>query len=189
MNNSKKIKSGLMFEDEPALHVGKISVKSKLNMNSDFTFNLTFNQSNLWLNVNSFNSKSLPGYPLTGLKVLVVEDNYFNQMLAVKILENWQCKVEVAGDGKIAIEMAEKNNFDIILMDIQLPEMDGYETTWFIRNKMPSHKSNIPIIAMTAHAFVTEAKKCQEAKMNDYISKPFDENKLYDKIIKVLKRN
>ena len=76
--------------------------------------------------------------------------------------------------------------WDIILMDIQLPEMDGYETTHYIRNETAPPKCNLPIVAMTAHAFASELEKCHNAKMNDYISKPFDENKLYEKMLDVL---
>ncbi len=74
-------------------------------------------------------------------------------------------------------------------MDIQLPEMDGYETTSYIRNNLEIPKCNTPIIAMTAHAFANEVEKCLSRKMNDYISKPFDENKLFLKLLNALEQN
>lgn len=123
---------------------------------------------------------------LNGLKVLLVEDNVFNQMIASKILENWKCVVEIAGNGNIAIEKIRKTDFDLILMDIQLPKLNGYETTQFIRNNMQKPKNEVPIIAMTAHAIDNEVEKCLGSGMNDYISKPFDETRLYEKILKVI---
>jgi CheY-like chemotaxis protein/two-component sensor histidine kinase len=170
------------------LQGGEISVSSKINEGSLFSFTLNFKQ-NLKSNITN---PSIPDihkdeFPLNGIKVLVVEDNFFNQILAAKILENWHCNVQIADNGIIAIEKVEKNDFDIILMDIQLPEMDGYETTNYIRNKLTGPKSDTPIIAMTAHAFSNEIEKCLKSKMNDYISKPFDENKLFEKMLQVLK--
>lgn len=169
------------------LQGGEISVKSVLKKGSEFSFTLKFRQVDSGDDLNTSKEKiSKDKFPLKGIKVLVVEDNKFNQLLAIKILQNWKCEVDVADDGKIAIDMANKKNYDIILMDIQLPEMDGYETTHFIRNKMDSPKCNIPIIAMTAHAFAQEAEKCLKANMNDYISKPFDQAKLHEKMVHVL---
>lgn len=172
------------------LQGGKISVNSRVGEGSLFTFSLNFKQA---IQHDYMNSSVLCSckdeFPLEGVKVLLVEDNFFNKMLATKILKNWRCEVEVADNGIVAIEKVEKHNFDIILMDIQLPEMDGYETTHFIRHKTAFPKCDTPIIAMTAHAFADEVEKCINAKMNDYISKPFDENKLFVKILDVLKLN
>jgi len=172
------------------LQGGKISVKSKLNEGSVFEFALKFKPAIQHDKAKLVAPESLNGkFPLDGVKVLLVEDNSFNQLLATKILENWHCAVDIADTGIIAIEKAEKNNFDVILMDIQLPGMDGYETTNFIRNKIAAPKCDVPIIAMTAHAFANEVEKCLKSKMNDYISKPFDENMLYDKMLHVLHLN
>lgn len=121
---------------------------------------------------------------LEGIKILLVEDNFFNQLFASKVLENWNCKVEVASNGKIAIDKIKLASFDLILMDIQMPEMDGYSTTSYIRTRISSPKCNIPIIAMTAYADDNEISKCLNSGMNDYVSKPFDEAILYEKIVK-----
>ncbi|MGZ5551255.1 MAG: response regulator [Nitrososphaeraceae archaeon] len=118
-----------------------------------------------------------------------MEDNFFNQMVVSKVLENWKCKVDIAGNGKIAIDKINAGTFDLILMDIQMPEMDGYETASYIRIKIPPPKCNIPIIAMTAHSFGNEIEKCLKCGMNDYISKPFDEAILSEKILKMVNRN
>jgi PAS domain S-box-containing protein len=169
------------------LQGGNISVSSEMDKGSTFTFNLKFKTgSSPKGSKKETDENNGQDYPLKGTRVLLVEDNVFNQVLAKKILENWQCDVDLAENGKIATEKAVENNYDIILMDIQLPEMDGYEATSFIRNKLSEPKSNVPIIAMTAHAFANEADKCFSYKMNDYISKPFTEANLYQKITSVL---
>lgn len=118
---------------------------------------------------------------------MLVEDNKLNQLLASKALSNWNCQVEVADNGLIALEKMAQNDFDLVLMDIQLPEMDGYEATRYIRNRLPAPKCQVPIIAVTAHAMQSEAKKCSEAGMNGYISKPFSPKMLYAGIMNVLK--
>jgi CheY-like chemotaxis protein len=86
----------------------------------------------------------------------------------------------------IAIEKVEEQDFDIVLMDIQLPEMDGYEATHYIRNKFISPKCTTPIMAMTAHAMTSEELKCEKAGMNGYISKPFNQKLLYSRILHIV---
>ncbi|MCH8330354.1 MAG: response regulator, partial [Bacteroidetes bacterium] len=93
-------------------------------------------------------------------------------------------EVDVAGNGLMAIQMVKDNHYDLVLMDLQMPEMDGYQATNMIRNEINEVKRNIPIIAMTAHAMSGEKEKCIEAGMNDYITKPFDPVKLIDLISK-----
>jgi CheY-like chemotaxis protein len=96
----------------------------------------------------------------------------------------WNCKVDIADNGRIAIDKLSTANYDIILMDIQMPEMDGCETTKHIRNNMSLPTSVTPIIAITANALVGEAEKYIAIGMNDYISKPFSQKILYEKIIR-----
>ncbi|MBI3135883.1 MAG: response regulator [Bacteroidetes bacterium] len=166
---------------------GKISVKSTLNKGTTFVFNLAFKKSaRVARNQIKKQQKDSLEFPLKGTKVLLVEDNTFNQMLATKMLERWKCVVDIAENGKIAVKKARQKKFDLILMDIQLPEMDGYETTHTIRNHISPKKRNTPIIALTAHAFASEAEKCREATMNGYISKPFTENTLFTKMMQIL---
>jgi PAS domain S-box-containing protein len=175
------------------LQGGEIWVTSKMDMGSTFNFRLKFKKAISVIidkgdnNIHISETKNeviedieRPGFD--GLKVLLVEDNVLNQILAEKILSNWGCKVIIADNGKIAIKKLTENDFDIIFMDIQLPEMDGYETTNYIRENMNSHISKIPIIAMTANAMYGESDKAIKAGMDDYISKPYEEEKLYDKI-------
>ena len=94
-------------------------------------------------------------------------------------------EVDIAGNGKIAIEKLQQNNYDIVLMDLQMPEMNGFDATAYIRNTM---NSSIPIIALTADVTSIDVEKARAVGMNDYISKPVDEQLLYNKIIKVLQK-
>jgi CheY-like chemotaxis protein len=116
--------------------------------------------------------------------VLVVEDVTLNQLLLKIILVEFGFGIDIANNGKIAIEKLQKNVYDIILMDLQMPEMNGFEATAYIRNEM---NSQIPIIALTADVTTVDVEKCKAVGMNDYISKPIDEKLLYSKISKYLK--
>ena len=126
---------------------------------------------------------------IQGARILLVEDNKINQQVAREILEQAGLVVEIANDGREAVEMAEKNPYDIILMDIQMPVMDGKVATVEIRKRrlpaitngavVSQRATDIPIIAMTAHAMVGDREKSLEAGMNDHISKPIDPDELY----------
>lgn len=114
-------------------------------------------------------------------QVLIFEDNPVNQIVTRKLLESAGYEVDVAENGKIGIEMYEKSSYDIIIMDIQMPVMDGYEATKAIR-AMSGNKSGTPIIALTANAFTEDREKCLAAGMDDYIAKPFKPNELFEAI-------
>jgi CheY-like chemotaxis protein len=105
-------------------------------------------------------------------RILLAEDNEINQKLAVRLLEKRGFAVTVVGDGRAAIAEHEKNPFDAILMDIQMPEMDGFEATVVIRRKEKSTGAHVPIIAMTAHALKSDEERCLKAGMDAYVSKP-----------------
>ncbi|PKK37713.1 hypothetical protein BWI96_04395 [Siphonobacter sp. SORGH_AS_0500] len=120
------------------------------------------------------------------IKVLIVEDNPMNQKLATAVLSRMGYSSEVAGNGIIALEKLKSNKYDLILMDIQMPEMDGYETTRQIRTVL---KLDVPIVAMTAHALVGEREHCLQVGMNDFVSKPFQMNDLYKIVRKMLQIN
>ena len=106
-------------------------------------------------------------------RILVVEDNPMNQRLAALLLSDWGYEFDIVEDGKEAINSLQNADYQLVLMDVQLPIMDGYEATSVIRNEL---KNNIPIIATTAHALKGEREKCLEMGMNDYISKPLQED-------------
>jgi CheY-like chemotaxis protein len=118
--------------------------------------------------------ENLPG--LHKIRLLVAEDNAINQQLLKHLLTGWQLDFDMAGNGREAIELLHSNHYDLILMDIQMPEMDGYTATEEIRYNL---YIDTPIIAMTAHAMAGEREKCLSLGMNDYISKPIDEDVLY----------
>jgi signal transduction histidine kinase/CheY-like chemotaxis protein len=121
-------------------------------------------------------------YDLNELKILVVEDNPINILLLKKILLNWSNVPEVAANGKEAIEKVEASIYDVILMDIHMPLIDGYEATRLIRNMPDNTRSTIPIIALTASVSNNLYTKVKDAGMNDFINKPFNAEDLYNKL-------
>jgi PAS domain S-box-containing protein len=114
------------------------------------------------------------------LSILLVEDNAVNQVLAVRLLEKRGHSVTVAGNGKDALAALEKRFFNLVFMDVQMPEMDGFEATAAIREKEKTSGNHLPIIAMTAHAMVGDKERCLEAGMDDYITKPIRVEELSD---------
>jgi len=128
-------------------------------------------------------SHDFSDFQKSNLKILVAEDNYINQVLAKKLFEKMGISVTFAENGQIAVQMFKKGKFDIIFMDCQMPEMDGYEATDRIR-KTNSKNRSIPIIAMTANAMEGDKEKCLKAGMSDYITKPIRKQLLIDMIIK-----
>lgn len=113
------------------------------------------------------------------VKILVVDDNEMNRSLMQHLLTEWNLLFGIASNGKEAISYLKKEHYDLILMDIQMPEMDGYTATRLIRNEL---QLDIPIVAMTAHALAGEREKCLSNGMNEYISKPINEKELYQLI-------
>ena len=119
------------------------------------------------------------------LRILLAEDNAVNQLLASRLLEKQGHHVVTAGNGRAVLERLEKATFDLILMDIQMPEMDGFEATAIIRKKEESTGKHLPIIAMTAHAMEGDRERCLAAGMDDYVSKPVRLPDLIDAIAKL----
>lgn len=164
------------------LQDGQISVSSSENKGTTFTFLIPYNTgqiTDLIQPEGSGNSKSTPKHSFQGLKVLLVEDNDINRLYALNILKKWNCQIEGAENGYIALEKLKSNDYDIILMDIQMPIMDGYEATKKIRGSFNEPKKDIPIIALTANAIKGDNEKCFEVGMNDYLSKPFQPEDLF----------
>jgi len=119
------------------------------------------------------------------MRILLAEDNAVNQVLAARLLEKRGHAVTLTGNGREALAALEKDSFDLVLMDVQMPEMDGFEATAAIREKEKSSGNHLPIIAMTAHAMEGDRERCLEAGMDDYITKPIRQQELSE----VLKRN
>ena len=126
--------------------------------------------------------------PENVLRVLVVEDNHVNQRLATRLLEKRGHRVKVAGNGREALEVLARESFDIVLMDVQMPEMDGYEATRAFRNRERGTHSHLPIIALTAHAMIDDRDKCLAAGMDAYLTKPIKPSELDDLLESYLSR-
>ena len=130
--------------------------------------------------------KSQPSEPYSGAHILLAEDNTVNQKLAIRLLERFGYKVTLAENGLQAVAAAEKQQFDLVLMDVQMPEMGGFEATAIIRDRELLQNRHTPIIAMTAHALQGDREKCLEARMDDYLSKPIRADQLKAMIEKFL---
>jgi signal transduction histidine kinase/DNA-binding NarL/FixJ family response regulator len=170
---------------------GNINVESKVGKGTTFTFYVILKKTDndvAKLNINQ--NKNIVSKNADNMHILLVEDNLINQQLAFDTLKSWNStiKIDLANNGRIALEKTKNNNYNLILMDIQMPEMDGIEATQEIR-KLPAPKCNTPIMAMTAHALKTEKENCFKIGMNEYISKPFDPQDLFSKIMKFANKN
>jgi signal transduction histidine kinase/CheY-like chemotaxis protein len=161
---------------------GEISVSSIPGTGSTFSFYLTIKRAAKETILHEKNvSQDNGSDSLSNLKILLAEDNLINQVVASKLLSKRGAEVDIANNGREVIEKLALKEYRIILMDIQMPEMDGLETTEFIRNSGASF-ARIPIIALTASALVSEKSKCFEAGMDDYLSKPFKAEELFEKV-------
>lgn len=148
------------------LHKGEIHVKSELNRGSEFFFFLTYKKAE----VQETTLKTVSKNDLGNLRILLCEDNVLNQKLVKSVIQNFGFELDVAANGEEGIELLAENSYDLVLMDLQMPVKDGYQTTEYIRNEM---KSAVPIIAMTAHSLVGEQERCYQVGMNGYVPKPF----------------
>jgi PAS domain S-box-containing protein len=162
---------------------GTIDVKSQIDEGSTFSFQLSFQKTKAEAESETIITKL--DSEIKNIRVLVVEDIALNQLLMKTLLDDFGFERDIADNGKIAIEMLEKKSYDIILMDLQMPEMNGFEATEYIRNTM---NFKIPIIALTADVTTIDLAKCKAVGMNDYIAKPVDEKVLYSKIVGLVKK-
>ncbi len=158
---------------------GKIIIDSEKNKGTTVEITLNLNKGT----ANKENTTNQQGLPISveGVKVLLVEDNELNRLVAQNSLRYFKCVVTECENGLEALKILEQERFDIILMDIQMPELDGIETTKKIRK---SYNLSTPIIALTANAFKSEIEKCKKAGMDDYLTKPFAEDALLKIIAK-----
>jgi CheY-like chemotaxis protein len=125
--------------------------------------------------------------PSKKFRILIAEDIPSNQLLILKFLEILGYEAKAVANGKEAITELNQNAYDLILMDVQMPEMDGYEATQQIRRLEDPLRKNIPILALTANSVEEDIKKCLEAGMNDFLSKPVKKSVLHEKLTKWLK--
>ena len=120
------------------------------------------------------------------LHILLAEDNTVNQLIASRLLEKQGHHVVTSGNGREALERLDKERFDLILMDVEMPEIDGFEATATIRKQEETTGARIPIIAMTAHALKGDRERCLAAGMDDYVSKPIQPGVLFAAIERLL---
>jgi PAS domain S-box-containing protein len=167
---------------------GELTVSSQIGKGSIFNFINWFTVSAEKPEikpVEKINPKLLP--PLTDMHILVVEDNVVNQYLLSKILKDWDVTIEVVDNGRKAIDILKEKDFDIILMDTHMPEMNGYEAAKAIRMDFDEPKRSTPIISLSAASFDHENQEAITSGMNDVLPKPFQSKELYDKILKLVK--
>ncbi len=162
---------------------GDISVKSEFGQGSVFDLNLSFKKDKTIISSAEIENRTPKDVQL-GLKILLVEDNKTNQILAKTRLERWGCTVAIANNGIEGVKKVQYNMYDIILMDIQMPIMDGYEAAKIIKNDLSKKTSQIPIIAMTAYTSKNDIQRALDVGMNDYIFKPFKTNDLFSLLLK-----
>ncbi|PCI96379.1 MAG: hypothetical protein COB15_10450 [Flavobacteriales bacterium] len=168
------------------LQGGVIEVNSEANQGATFSVKLKFQTPNEENDVIEKHSKRYNDFcNLEGLDILLAEDNSINQLLINDLLIEKGINVKIVSDGQQAVSYLEKKDYDLILMDMQMPIMDGYEAMKKIREFSEPEKRNIPIVALTAHATEGEREKCIHAGANDYLSKPFQPNQLLN-IIEVM---
>ena len=163
---------------------GEIHVVSEINKGSTFSFTLDFlitdKNPDAEIELMELNRE------IKIIKVLVAEDVPLNQLLMKTILDEFGFESDIAENGKIAVEKLKVNEYDVVLMDLQMPEMNGFEATGYIRNKL---QLKIPVIALTADVTTVDLAKCKAVGMNDYIAKPVDERQLYNKIVSLVKQS
>lgn len=169
------------------LQRGTLNAKSKPNIGSTFDFSITYLKSNF----KSLKDSQADIYTednthiLSGMKVLVVEDNKMNQFFIKQLFSNWNIDAHIADHGKIALEKLQKHTYDLILMDMHMPVMDGLETAKNIRNSKHKKNSQTPIIACSADVFPESKKKAIESGMNFYLTKPLSEQALEEILLSI----
>jgi len=168
---------------------GQISVDSKLGSGTTFSFELSLPVGSKEKIAEQLSSAQMDGSILNGLKILLVDDNADNRVVARDTLESKSAvEISEAGNGQEALDLLAVQDFDIVLMDVQMPVMDGYTATQQIRNHFPVPKKDIPVVALTASVIRSDLDKCRAAGMNDYVPKPYKASELITAIAKLTGR-
>ncbi len=167
------------------LQGGELSLTSAVGEGTTFFATINYLVGNA-INLEEKKKKADEPTDLSSLKILLVEDNLMNQFVAKQFFKKWKNELFIANHGAEAISMLiERDDFDMVLMDLQMPEMSGFQAAEIIRGNNSAVKNpNIPIIALSADAFLETRRKVIEAGMNDYVTKPFNPEELYSKIVK-----
>jgi signal transduction histidine kinase/ligand-binding sensor domain-containing protein/CheY-like chemotaxis protein len=166
------------------LRNSQIFLESEPGVGSHFYFDFEFGISKSTKSRKIAESAQNKEESFKNLKILLVEDNAINQLIASKFLYKWGAEINFAENGVIGVDKVKNKRFDIVLMDLQMPEMDGFEATRAIRSLEGDYYKNLPILALTAAAMQEVRQQVERAGMNDYIAKPFNPNDLYNKIAK-----
>ena len=166
------------------LQGGQIFVESEEGVGSTFTVELDFGIAE-GLGMNGIPSADQDVSQLKGMKILLAEDNLVNQKVMKRFLERWEVDMKVVNNGKEAVDALQECNFDMILMDLQMPEMDGYEATERIRKLDDPYKRKVPIVAITAAALKEVREHVYAAGMNDFVTKPFNPAELEQKLAQI----
>jgi signal transduction histidine kinase/DNA-binding NarL/FixJ family response regulator len=171
------------------LQGGHIDVTSELGKGSEFSVTIPYEVAGENVLVEPEPTAHLDAASLRGMRVLLVEDNEYNQIVLADTLHNMipDVAVEIASNGREAITLLQTFPFDLVLMDVQMPEMDGIEATKYIRAHLPRGKREVPIIALTASVIKSEIDRCYAAGMNNYVPKPFKQDELFRVIAKYFK--
>jgi signal transduction histidine kinase/CheY-like chemotaxis protein len=161
----------------------KMNVDSKIGMGSEFSFNMEFTVSTEKYIPQVENQPVLLNHAnMSHIRVLIAEDNVVNIMLMKKLFSKWNMTPTIAENGERAVELVQYGNFDLILMDLQMPIMNGFDASIEIRKMADTRKANIPIIALTASALFDIRERVFSSGMNDYVSKPFKPEELLEKM-------
>ncbi|MEM6516843.1 MAG: response regulator, partial [Bacteroidota bacterium] len=156
-----------------------LKVKSKAGSGAEFSFELEYKINHSKKIEEKEETRPKKKFERLNVKVLVAEDNKMNVLIVKRFFSNWGVDATIAQNGQEALEYVKSNNFDIVLMDLQMPVLDGYKATEAIRNLDNPEKANVPIFALTAFAQTDIKEKTEYFKMNGFMSKPFDPEKLY----------
>ncbi|MDD2278851.1 MAG: ATP-binding protein, partial [Bacteroidales bacterium] len=171
------------------LQKGRIELRSVPGKGSEFYFTLTFTKSNAKLGAPKTDETKTSTIGLKNgepYRILVVEDNEINSFIVIKFLKGWGIDTTLAENGQVALDILQNDSFDLILMDLEMPVMSGYDATVAIRNLKDSTKNSIPIIALTASAMLDVQHKIFSLGMNGFILKPFNPMDLKTKITELL---
>jgi CheY-like chemotaxis protein len=169
------------------LHGGEIEVRNRKGGGTVFEFTISFE----FVDFRKIEAEKSVLFSknrsLQNASILIAEDNAVNQILIRKFLTKWNAgNIVIASDGQQALDEFNAGDFDLVLLDLQMPELDGFEVTKSIRNHSDPHKRNIPVLALTAASFNEIREAMQKSGMNDFIPKPFAPEDLFEKILKYL---